>query len=71
MSRSIQEIEYLRKENKIQSARLEVFDSMMQLFNAKPSREEMGMMHPDVLMELKREFDKPPINKNKIGNENA
>lgn len=65
LERSAQEIEHLRHTNEIQSARLDMFDSVMNLFWANPGRNMQGGMHPDILLELKQELDKPPINEDK------
>lgn len=45
------EIKNLRRTNDIQSARLEMFDSMMQLLHTKPAQESKGMS-PDLVYQI-------------------
>jgi hypothetical protein len=48
------EIQRLRQSNSLMSARLDVFDKMVALFDASASRGQNGMMAPDIKHELTR-----------------
>lgn len=52
MKRALLEIDSLRKELVIKTARLEVFDTMTQLLHTQPARSGHGLSHPDLSYEL-------------------
>lgn len=45
------EIKSLRRANELMAARLEVFDSLMLMFNTSPNRSG-GLMSPDLVYEI-------------------
>lgn len=51
------EIQQLRHENQIMRARLQMFDSMMSVFNADPGGDRIGGMHPDIVHELQKRLE--------------
>lgn len=53
MKRAAWEIESLRRDNDLKTARLEMFDAMMLLFKSQPMYKREGAEHPDVVYELK------------------
>lgn len=52
LKRTVTEIKSLRNQNTIMQARLEVFDSMMAVFNNKPMKGWGNMESNDILKEL-------------------
>ena len=50
------EIKWLRRQNELMGARLEMFDSMMNIFNARPP--QIGALHkPDVAYDIEKYLD--------------
>lgn len=50
------EINGLRRRNEVMVARLEMFDNMMLIFNATPSRQG-GLMSPDIAWEINQHLE--------------
>lgn len=48
------EIQHLRRDNQLKTARLDVFDQMMRLFHTVPHGSGCGGVSPDVVFELKK-----------------
>jgi hypothetical protein len=57
LKRAVQEIRGLRTENRVQAARLDMFDKMISLFQAEPPRHG-GMMAPDLAWEIDKCIEK-------------
>lgn len=54
LKEAAQEIQRLRQSNNMMSARLDVFDKMVALFDANANRGQNGCMHPDIMYELSK-----------------
>lgn len=54
---ALNEINSLREQNKIMSARLEVFDTMMRLFHTTPNYGGNGLMSPDIAWQIGKYLD--------------
>lgn len=54
LKRARYEIKELRQRNELMSAKLEVYETMKMMVNTIPSYPQSGMMHPDILDELKK-----------------
>lgn len=52
LQRASNEIKCLRSQNQLMAARLDMFDSMMAIFNAQQMSRSGGMMSPDIVYEL-------------------
>lgn len=48
------EIQRLRQANSLLSARIDMFDKMVSLFEASPNRGNNGLMCPDIFYELSK-----------------
>jgi len=56
LQRASNEIKGLRSQNQLMAARLDMFDSMMAIFNAQ-QMSRGGMMSPDIVWEIDRAID--------------
>jgi len=61
LQRALGEIKALRNQNRLMSARLEMFDNMMCLLHSEPVKSSgQRMAHPDIAYELEKAIqDKP------------
>lgn len=58
---AVQEIKGLRHLNQIQSARLDMFDSMMLLFTSRPKENNQGMS-PDLVWQIEKHIENKKAN---------
>lgn len=56
LQRANNEIKQLRSQNQLMAARLDMFDSMMAIFNAQ-QLSRGGMMHPDIVYEIEKAIE--------------
>lgn len=67
LQNAVDEIKFLRRQNEMMTARLDVFDSMMAILHTDIARKNQGMIHPDIAYEIeeflskKEEKDEIPI----------
>lgn len=54
---AVSEIRVLRRENELMRARLDMFDSLMSLFNTPPNYRGQGMS-PDLTWEIEKHIEK-------------
>lgn len=54
LQRALSEITTLREQNKIMSARLEVYENLMRVFYTIPNFGNSGLMHPDIAYEINK-----------------
>lgn len=54
LQRALGEIKTLRSQNKLMSARLDMFDAVMSALHGKPAHASEGLMHPDIAYEIEK-----------------
>lgn len=51
---ALREIKSLRRQNEINSARLNMFDDIMSALHGQPAKQKGELMHPDIVYEIEK-----------------
>jgi len=54
LQRALSEINGLRKQNELMTARLDMFDAVMSALHGKPAYHDSGAMAPDIAHEIEK-----------------
>lgn len=57
LTRALDEIQTLRRQNEVAAARLDMFDAVMSALHGTPAHNRSGAMHPDIAHEIKKYLD--------------